>query len=296
MHRFVLLAALLGATAALALSCSDDTQVKTDKGPIIDKGSNLDKPLVTPDKPVTTPDGKPKTDGPLAKKVEEYMIQSNEVSGWVFGPPCGITCTPSGTECGTHTCLSTNKCSCIQAAYTILDMEAIVDGSNDPYRCAEDCAVSPKPAASCGNGACEDGEDSTGCPADCVGDPPKSKVAAVCGNGKCERDDPGENGFAYEEYSKGTLQIILYLWDLTTQASAKKMFEFDKSEEQKAGRTPETLTGIGQEAFDTSTTAKYQFFAYKGHYIAKMFAIPKSDATIKTEATTFLTTLMSKLP
>jgi hypothetical protein len=313
MHRMPVIG-LLAASLALALSCSDDSKVN----PNPDKGTT-DKPVTTPDKPVTTPD-KAKTDGPVAKKVEEYMIQPNEVAGWTFGEPCGLACTATGMECGTHACLSTNKCACIEAAYTILDMEAIIDGSNDPYRCPQDCAQTPcdptkcgtagcktgdathpaaQCAAVCGNGACEDGEDETGCAADCVSSGtslPKSKTAAVCGNNKCERDDPGENGFAKEDYVKGTLQINLFLWDLKTSASAKQIFDFDKAEAQKAGKTIEALTGVGQDAFVTSTTAKWEFFAYKSHYMVKMFVIPKSDATSKTEGTAFIKALMNKLP
>jgi hypothetical protein len=135
MVRSALIIALIGSAGLIA--CSDDSKAPLDKGPVADRPINVDKPVVTPDKPV--PGNDAKADKPsskeaaVAKKVEEYMPANNEITGWIQGPPCGVACTSAGSECGTHTCLSTSKCSCVQAGYTKLDIEAIIDGSNDPY-------------------------------------------------------------------------------------------------------------------------------------------------------------------
>jgi hypothetical protein len=250
MVRFALVIALLGSWALI--SCSDDTKSPVDKGPVADKPITVDKPVVTPDKPagsdakVDKPSNK---EAAAPKKVEEYLFASNEITGWIQGPPCGETCTATGFECGTHTCLSTNKCSCIQAGYTKLDIEAIIDGSNDPY------------------------------------------------------DALGVNGFAYEAYTKGKTvpdagvlpKIELFIWDMKTATGAKTMFDKDKADDIASGVVFEDITGVTLGGIIGSTTAKYKAYAYKSHYVLKMYAQPKDTAT-KADVISFVKAITTKLP
>ena len=115
----------------------------------------------------------------------------------------------------------------------------------------------------------------------------------------------GSDGFAMEYYKKDLGsgcqgKLTLYLWDMTTAAGAKNMFDKNKSDgETQAGLTFEDITGVvtqGIIAFD----AIYIAYAHKNDYILQISAQP-SDVTacgtlLKDDVKTWAQTVTQKLP
>jgi hypothetical protein len=132
----------LVAMIAFLGACSDDSAKPDTLQPAKEAGADISK---TPDKGPVGSDAKIDgvkvdqqlvKDGPIAKKVEEYVPKSNDIPGWVENPDEG---NPG-----------------VEAGYTTADIEAIIDGSHDPYRDAG-CNGFAKQDYKKGSGKCQFG-------------------------------------------------------------------------------------------------------------------------------------------
>jgi hypothetical protein len=226
----LVLIAVLGA-------CSDDTAKPDSQLPAKEAGPDG---IQTPDKGPTSDlkvDGKaPTPDGPTAKKVEDYVPKPNDVPGWIENPDEG--------KAG------------IEAGYTTLEIEAIIDGSHDPYR-----------DAGCNGFAKQDYKKGTG----------------KCAMNVCEA---------------GTFAIVLFLWDMKDAAGAKAMYDKNKKDGEANGLTFENVTGAPTAAVIANDNPQWKAYGHKGHYVYKIYATfaPGESDALKPEAIKFVQNLASKLP
>lgn len=110
----------------------------------------------------------------------------------------------------------------------------------------------------------------------------------------------GCNGFAKQDYKKGDYKLVLFLWDMTTNAAAKKMFDDDKKhDETMSGLTFEAITDAAESAIIANDVPEWKVYGYKSHYIYKIRAdfgdASKADAA-KPDVVAFVKVLAGKLP
>lgn len=231
----------LVAVIAFLAACSDDSAKPDTLQPTKEAGADIGK---TPDKGPGSDakvdgaktDGALAKDGPAAKKVEEYIPKDNDIPGWVENPDEG--------KAG------------IEAGYTTLEIEAIIDGSHDPYR------------------------------------------------------DAGCNGFAKQDFKKGTgkcqfgtcdaktYAIALFLWDMKDAAGAKAMFDKNKKDGEANGYTFETVPNALTAAIIANDNPQWKAYGHKSHYVYKIYATyaPGEGPALKAETISFIQALVGKLP
>lgn len=234
--------ALLVAVAFL-VACSDDTQTPTPdtKQPVKEAGADLAKSDKGPGSDAKVDgakiDGKvPGKDGPAAKKVEEYIPKPNDVPGWVENPDEG--------KAG------------IEAGYTTLEIEAIIDGSHDPYR-----------DAGCNGFAKQDYKK---------------------GSGKCQMNvcDAGTYGIVLFLWDMKDDAAAKAMFDKNKKDGEANGITFET--------VPNAATAaiIGDDAPQWKAYGHKSHYVYK---LYATFA-PGEGAKLKPEAITFIQALASKLP
>jgi len=113
MPRTTLRCSLLALALLAPAGCSDDTKPGT-PDVRVDTSQPREGGALDQAREKGSVDKGTTTDGPAtAKKVEEYVPKDNELAGWTEDPKTG--------KLG------------VEAGYTKQDIEAIIDGSNDPY-------------------------------------------------------------------------------------------------------------------------------------------------------------------
>lgn len=154
----------------------------------------------------------------LPEKVEDVVPGDNFVAGWTASGP-------------------------VDAAYTQVDIEALINGAHDPYH-AKGCA-----------------------------------------------------GYAQRSYENGDLTMNLKIWEMNEAASAKEMFDYEKTQ---SGLTFEPITGVSDDAsIGQEGMARWWAFAHTGRYVYKMdgnATAADNVETVKAAVSAFISSLAATLP
>ena len=96
----------------------------------------------------------------------------------------------------------------------------------------------------------------------------KEEIVALIDGHQDPFDAKGCDGYAKQDYMKGSMKMILEVWDMTSASGAMDMFNYEKTDrETQAGLTYEIIPNAGDATAIAHDEPKWRAHCAKGEYI-----------------------------